>query len=345
MDKGQQETEKLLKKIEKRLNEEYAKAEEEISEKLTDYFRRFEIKDKKWQEWVKRGSKTEAEYKAWRESQLAVGQRWKDMKDQIAHDLQNTNQIARQIVNQNMPEVYAINNNFATYQVEHDAGVDTSFTLCNHEAVERLLRDDPDFIPPMGKKTAQRIAEGKELAWEKQQIQSVMIQGLLQGDSIPELADRISRTTGEKNRKSAIRNARTLTTGVQNAGRRDAYKRAQEKGVDLEQMWLATMDNRTRHSHRWIDREVRPLGEAFSNGCEYPGDPKGDPAEIYNCRCSLRGVVHGLEPRANAHRDMSVVNMSYEEWRDAKPEYQDIESQRKKNESIRRKEYNKYRRG
>jgi SPP1 gp7 family putative phage head morphogenesis protein len=249
-------------------------------------------------------------------------------------------------VNHTTPEIYAGNHNFATYQIEHDAKIDTSYTLYNREAVERLMRDNPEVLPPAGKKVSQAIAEGKAVAWDKQKLQSVMIQGILQGDSIPHLAERLARTVGDSDMKASIRNARTMATRAQNAGRVDAYKRAQDKGVELEQMWLATMDNRTRHSHRYLDGETRPLGEAFSNGCEYPADPKGDPAEIYNCRCSLRGVVKGLDRRSGQFRDDSEVGgMSYEEWRNAKPQYRDILSQKEKGEAIKRayiREYGGY---
>ena len=346
MDKGQQKTEKLVKEIEQRINKEYAKAEEEIEAKLDDYFRRFEIKDKKWQQWVEDGTKTEKEYEAWRTSQMAVGREWQAKKDEIAHDLHNANALAREIAQSQMPEIYADNFNFATYQIEHDAEIDTSFTLYSKESVNRLLADDPDLLPAPSTKTLSRLAEAKEELWNKQQLQSVMLQGILQGDSIPDLATRLSNTVGEKNRKSAIRNARTMATGTQNAGRVNAYKRAEEIGVEVEQMWIATMDNRTRHSHRWLDGEIRPVGERFSNGCEFPADPKGEPKETYNCRCTLRGIVKGLERRSGKYRDDSEIgDMSYEEWRDAKPVSRDILSQERKGKAIRAKEYNKYRKG
>jgi SPP1 gp7 family putative phage head morphogenesis protein len=193
-------------------------------------------------------------------------------------------------------------------------------------------------------RTLNRLEREKAVLWNKQQLQSVMMQGLLQGDSIPKLATRLSNTVGESDRKRAIRNARTMATGAQNAGRVNAYKRAEEDGVDLIQMWIATMDNRTRHSHRWLDGEERPVGESFSNGCEYPGDPKGDPAEVYNCRCSLRGVVKGLDRKSGKFRDDSAVGgMSYDEWRDAKEESRDILHQDKVAEAMRRKYTREYR--
>lgn len=32
-------------------------------------------------------------------------------------------------------------------EIEHDSQMSTSYTLYNREAVERLLRDDPDLLP------------------------------------------------------------------------------------------------------------------------------------------------------------------------------------------------------
>ena len=344
MDRGHKDTEALIKEMEKKINAEYSKAEKEIEEQLKDYFRRYEIKDKKWREWVEDGKKTEAEYKAWKTQQLAVGQKWQDQKDMIAKELQNSNEIAKGIVNNYTPKIYADNHNYATYQIEHDAKINTGYTLYSKESVNRLLKDNPDLLPAPSKKTLKRLAENKQELWDKKQLQSVMMQGILQGDSIPKLATRLAEKVGESDRKAAVRNARTMATGAQNAGRVDAYKRAEDLGVDLEQMWIATMDDRTRHSHRELDGETRPVGEAFSNGCEYPADPNGDPSEVYNCRCTLRGVVKGLERRSGQFRDDSAVGgMSYDEWLEAKPKSNPILLPEEKGEAIKRKYISEYR--
>ena len=114
----------------------------------------------------------------------------------------------------------------------------------------------------MGRRVKGLITQGKAVAWDMQKLQSVMVQGILQGDSIPHLATRLAKGVGESDRKAAIRNARTMATGAQNAGRVAAYARADELGVEMEQMWIATLDDRTRHSHRYMDGETRPVGEA-----------------------------------------------------------------------------------
>lgn len=343
MDRGQKETEKILKEVEKKINKEYSQAKKEVEAKLQDYFRRFEIKDKKWQEWVENGTKTQAEYDKWRIGQMAVGERWAEQKEIIANELLHANKTAKALTKSSAADIYAQNHNYATYEVEKEAKVDTSYTLYSKESVGRLMTEDPDVLPAPGKKVSKAIAEGKAMRWDKQKLQSVMMQGILQGDSIPHLATRLAEAVGDSDRKAAIRNARTMATRAQNAGRVDAHKRAEDMGIEMVNMWLATFDDRTRTSHRHLDHQTAPVGEDFENGLEYPGDPKGDPEEIYNCRCSLRGVVKGLEPRAYKYRDTSAVDMSYDEWLDAKPVSRDIEHQDKVGEAMRRKHIAEYR--
>ena len=343
MDYGQQETERILKNIEKRINHEYAVAMREIEDELSSYFARFEKKDETWRRWVATGERTKEEYQKWRIGQMAVGRRWADQKESIAKQLVETSKTSLGFVRKYSPEIYAENFNYSTYQVEHMAGINTPFTLYSKVSVNNLVEKNPDIAPPVGKKLAAEIAEGKAIKWNKQQIQSVMIQGILQGDSIPKLANRLATKVSDKDRKASIRNARTLATGVQNVGRVDSYKRAQDMGVDLEQMWMATLDGRTRHSHRWLDGEVRPVGEQFSNGLEYPADPHGDASEVYNCRCSLRGVVKGLQPKARQYRDTSGTSgMSYDEWRNAKATSGKITAQDEAAKNARKEYIDKY---
>lgn len=320
-DRGHELTDELLEEMEKKIRKEYRQAVKDVQEKLDDYLRRFQVKDEIWQKNVAEGKKTAEEYKRWRMGQIIVGKRWEEMRDTLAQDLHNVNTVARSVIEGYRPEVYAINHNFATYEVEMGAKLDTSYTLYNRQAVERIMRENPDLLPPPGRKMKASLAAGKDVAWQEGQIQSVVMQSILQGESIPSMAKRIAETMGETNHKATIRYARTAVTGAENAGRRDAFQRAEDMGIAMEQEWRATLDMRTRHSHRQLDGERRPVGEAFSNGCEYPGDPNGPAEEIWNCRCSIRGIVAGLEPQARKYRSLEdLEGMSYDEWRESKVE-------------------------
>lgn len=317
-DIAHEQTEKEIARIERELKKEYAQAEREIQEKLDKYMERYRRNDEKYRRMVQNGEMSKQDYQRWRTGQIAIGRRWEDMRATIAQDLANTNHIARSIAQSHAPEVYALNHNFATYQIERDASVSTSYTLYSREAVERLMRDNPKMLPDPGKRTAERIRLGKDVKWNERQLQSVMMQGILQGESIPKLAKRLAKEVGEKNRKAAVRNARTMMTGAQNGGRMDAFRRAQDMGIDLNKRWLATHDGRTRHWHSELDEVSVPVDQPFVNEygeIDYPGDSSADPANVYNCRCTLVADIKKIKSYSERLKESRAASkMSYKEW-------------------------------
>lgn len=316
-DAGQFETDMLIARMDLRAQEIYREAAAETEQKLNDYFAKFKVKDQIKREALKRGDITDDEYRYWRTGQLAIGERWKEMRDTLATDLHNTNNLARSMVNGYMPEVYALNHNYATFQVEKASLLDTSYTLYDRQTVERIIKQNPKLLASPGKRKLAEIAAGKDKRWQYKQLQSAITKSILMGDSIPNMAKRMARELSVKNYKSAVRYARTAATSAQNGGRVDAYKRAEKMGIELEQEWLATLDGRTRDAHRHLDGEHVPVGQPFKvDGYEikFPGDPSAPGHLIWNCRCTLVPRLKGLD-QSNAPRNSKLGSMSYEEWK------------------------------
>ncbi len=339
-------TEEQLSDLEKRIRKEYLQAQQEVQAKLDDYLRRFRIKDEIKRDQVKRGVITEKEYIEWRKGQIIIGKRWQALRDKLALEYHNANQKAKEMSQSMQAGVYAENINYSTYLIEAQTNVDTSFTLYDTDTVKRILVDDPQMLPPPGKKVSANIAKGLDVRWNNTMIQSVMLQGILQGESIPQLAKRLETVT-ERNYKAAIRNARTMATGAQNAGRIDGFKRAEQMGIKLEQEWISTLDMRTRHAHRQLDHVKVKVGQPWKiDGYDirFPGDPNAPGYLVYNCRCTVRGLVDGLEPQARKYRSDKAINgMDYEEWKkQKKSKSRPILSQAEKGEAIRRKYIREY---
>ena len=323
MDYAHKKTDKELKLLEKRISDEYKRAVKETQKKLDKYLSDFAVKDKIKQEALKNGEITQQEYNKWRLGQIMIGKRWEEMRDTLAEDYHNANKIAAAMTRDFTYDVYALNHNYGTFEAETGSLIDTSYTLYDRHTVERLIRDDPTLLPPPGKRVSKRIADGKDVLWNKQVIQSVMTQSILQGESIPKIAKRLSSAVGDKNMKSAIRNARTMTTGAENAGRVNSYKRAKDMGIDMEQEWIATLDKRTRHEHALLDGQKVEVGLPFEIAgyqLMYPGDPDAPPEMVYNCRCTLVGAVIGTRlARISAgklERNSRLGSISYDEWED-----------------------------
>lgn len=311
-DKGREETDIKLKELEKELAEIYSQANKELVQKMEKYFKDYKRKDNDKRQKLENGEITADEYKKWRTGQLAVGNRWIAMCDTIAKDMNNVNNIARSTTQGHMPEVYAINHNWTTYNIEKDTQINTDYTLYNAETVERLMQDDPDIMPLASK----GLNSVKDKEWNRKVINSVMLQGILQGESIDKMAQRFE-AVGVSNYKSSVRYARTAITGTENAGRIDGYHRAEEHGIKVKKVWLATMDDRTRDSHVAMDGEECDIDEKFSNGCMHPGDPNcSDPSEVWNCRCTMITKVNGRGADVKGERDSKLGNISYNEWKE-----------------------------
>jgi len=69
---------------------------------------------------------------------------------------------------------------------------------------------------------------------------------------------------------------------------------ADDYDYEVSKEWCAFNDDRTRDTHRHgsgVDGEMRDIGALFSNGLEFPGDPKGSAKEVINCRCTIAIVA------------------------------------------------------
>lgn len=315
VDLAHQRTDLILERMEKQLDKEYRLAISEVNDKLNDHMKAFVKKEKTWKERYEKGEVTRKEYNNWRVGQIAVGRRWESLKDELAKDMHKTNVIARQIVDGKKPEVYTLNYNYMTYDIEKSGKVDTSFTLLNSDDVVSMIKGNPRLLPPPGKKITERIATGKDILWNRQKIQSVAIQSILQGMGVDEVANSISNRLGASNRATAIRNARTMITGVENRARQDAGERARKLGIDIEYLWNAILDNKTRHSHRLLDgTRKKHKKDKFRNGCRFPGDPNGEPKEIYNCRCTMTIEIVGID-REKLTYNPAMGDLTYDEWK------------------------------
>lgn len=302
-DVGHNMTEDLLSDLERKINNIYSQAAEEMQEKikkqLEQYSKKLAIKQTEYAN----GKISKKEFDTWKQGQAHMQDNTKALADTLTQDLVNHNKIATAIINGHTPEVYALNYNFGTYQIESDIKASTSFSLYNHFTVENLIRDNPQILPEW------KIDEKKDYVWNYKKVNSALTQGILQGESIPKITERFRTGLCAQNKNLMTTFARTATTGAQSSGRAAAYKRAKNMGIDVQQKWLATLDGRTRHTHRLMDGQTINMGEKFDNGCRFPGDPTGPAYEVYNCRCTLVPVIKDFE------RDDSWKNkIDYAAW-------------------------------
>lgn len=314
MNAGQLETETELKRLEKKLKKVYTQASNEVQQKLDDYLKQFKVEEKEWRQKLNDGDITKAKFQKWYSNKVMNAKRWEAMRDTLAEDLTNVNVMANDLVRESMLHTFAINHNYGTYEIEDGLSISTSYTLYNADTVANLIKNDPDIL----KRPSLDINLDKR--WNKKLFQSQITQGILQGESIDNLAKRVALGTTRQDMNAAIRNARTATTCAQNAGRTQSYQRAVSLGIEVYQVWLAALDSRTRSSHRHMDGEkvkvIKGKQVKFSNGLRYPGDPDGRAEEVWNCRCTLVTSFDENEDFSDIkERANKLDNQSYNEWK------------------------------
>lgn len=311
MDYGHAESDRRLKGLESKIVREYKQAYKEIKAKSDKFFRDFEKKDKELSQKM-----NQSDYLKWRRAQMARGDGLKDLEDNIVKVLFEADKTANKLIKDHNIGIYALNRNYGEYEVANGLKMDISFAIYDEKTVARLLKDDPDLLP------VPHLDEKKDIKWNKQKVNSAVTQGIIQGDSIPNIARRLRDVVGMDTRAS-VRTARTATTSAENAGRIDSYNDAEKMGIELEKKWMATLDDRTRISHRILDGQTCPIHDKFKvegYEIEYPGDPTAEGFLVYNCRCTLVADIKGIEYK-DVRWDRLPEGMSYEEWKKSKPVY------------------------
>ena len=291
-DKAHLLTDKKLEQMEKRLSAIYSTAQKDIQKKADEYFDKFKKADAEKRELVKQGKFTDKEYQQWRQNKIMYGKRFTAMKEDVAKQLLNVNQTATAYINGELPEVYALNYNALADTVDGVGGY--SFTLVDRDTVKNLAMTDKSLLP------FRELDPAKDIPWNMKKINGQVLQGIVQGESIPKISKRIINVQ-EMNKDAAIRSARTIVTGAENKGRMDSYKRAEQDGIILQKEWLSSdQPGRTRDWHlpHSFESLVVDIDKPFVNGMGkimFPGDPTASGANVYNCRCSMASVVKGFK--------------------------------------------------
>ena len=317
-DLGERYTDKKVEQVSKRLNSIYNAAARELQEKEDAFWAGHARRDAMYRAKVQAGKMSQEDYEAWLKGQVFQGKQWAAKRDAIARTMVKADQAAYDIINDGKSDVFAYNANYAGYEIEHGLGADIGFGLYNREAVARIVKDDPDLLPAIDPK---KLNPEKDARWYQRVVSNSVTQGIIQGEGIDTIRRRIEKTCADRGRTAAQRDARTAYTGAQNAGRIGAMHQAEDLGLEVKKRWLATLDDKTRDTHRDLDgQEVGP-DEPFitSNGDEimYPGDPHGQPGDVFNCRCRVI-TVYPKYQRHDIRRDNEtgedVAGMNYRQW-------------------------------
>lgn len=330
---GDAATARAERQVQKRLVTIYRSAQKEMKQQMDDFLKAFSAKDQEKRAQLKAGKITQEDYDSWKRMQVLQSDIWRQKVDQATKTLEDANRQALRVINNQKMDVFAENANYEAYRLCKDAQMGFNFSLYDKDTVGKLIREQPELMP-------RKVVNGKkDRAWNRGKIADAVSQSIIQGDSLPEMTERIARVTAHDNDSAMVRYAATAMTSAQNAGRMETMERAKGMGIKIKKKWIATLDNRTRDAHAELDGQVVDVDEPFVTHNRdgslaeimFPGDPQADGEQVWNCRCTL-GYVYEEYPdeeeaeriAADYYRDEDdnlrsrptyVMGMSYSEWK------------------------------
>lgn len=282
-------TEKKLKKLEKTIAKIFKRAEKEVVQKALDYLTEFKKQDDEMLYKFQNKIISAKQYYSWRQAKMATGKQYNKLLQAIDKELIKASDTAFKYINGDVPQIFAVNyNTIAEIIRTSDVSIGYSFNVVDKNVIAEMIERKELMLPPSKKTNVSKMQK-----WNSKKINAEILQGILQGESIPKIAQRLQNVCGS-NRAVAIRNARTMITASQNSGRIAGFRQAERDGVIMKKVWIATEDSRTRKSHLSINNEMQDNDKAFSNGLMFPGDWSGRPEEVYNCRCTLGAEILGF---------------------------------------------------
>lgn len=323
-DLGAKYTDEQIVQMEKQLKSVYNQAYKDILQKQKDFNEKYAKKEAKYAAQVANGQITQEQFDSWKKGQVFQGEQWQNKKKDILNTIYNSNKIATDIVNGKTQNVFAFNANYMSYELEHGAGVNFGFSLYDSATVVNLIKNDPQLLPKW------KIDQPKDYAWNQKKLNRQISLGIIEGESLDKIANRLSDSLATQNFNKMRTFARTAMTGAQNSGRQISLNNAKGLGIKLKKEWMATLDHHTRINHRLLDGQKVNTDDYFEvNGLKirYPGDPQAVPAMTYNCRCTMVGDIDNYPATYNRYDNIDgkpIKNMSYKEWKAAKSKGENI---------------------
>jgi len=309
-DLGMKLTDLRVERIRRELTKIYTEAANDLHVKAREYLKQHYKNDQKKRADLSAGLITPEQYRRWQSGQVFIGRQWELKIRQMARGLVNVEKEAVKIVNGEQVECFAENANYLEFRIDKDMGFGMNFGLYDTHTVTRLIRDEPELL-------RRREIDGvKSEAWNVKTIRNCITQGILQGESIPDIAKRMARDTASTDMKAMTRYARTAMTGAQNAGRLEAMRESNRQGIVCLKLWIAVADDRTRDAHLELDGHTAPVDTPFDSSLGpimFPGDPNASDENVWNCRCAL-----GYEYQSNAES-----SSMYEEYDDEEDEFEE----------------------
>lgn len=301
--------------LEERISALYEEASHDVTEEYERFWESYQLEYDNRLAMVESGEITEDSFQRWCRNQIFQSNRYQAMIRMLTDVLVNADVAAMAAVNEQLPFTLAESYDFISslgFEAADQAGISMgTFQIYNASSVQAIIRDNPDLLPV--------VDLPEDELWNRNHINNEIVQGIIQGDSMQQVARRLQNVAAMDNR-AAIRNARTSMTAAENLGRSESARRLKQKGLPVKEVWSATKDSRTRDSHLLLDGTEKDAQGYYGADflrvpLRFPADPLGEPQEIYNCRCRDNVQIAGIDHSRDDELYENFMRENYpEDW-------------------------------
>lgn len=162
-------------------------------------------------------------------------------------------------------------------------------TPIDQNAVIKAIQTDSKLQKPL------YDSLGIDTAQLKKAIRQEVSRGLATNLTTDEIARNLSNASDVSLKRAKVI-ARTESHRIRETASFDAGMKAKDNGADIVKKWEATLDERTRETHRRLDGQFRELEDAFEidgKTAMFPGS-FGRPEEDCNCHCRARKIARWM---------------------------------------------------
>ena len=255
--------------------------------------------------------------------------RLRSIGDQCAHRLDLAHNRVQQILDEDCREIYGESFFHTAYEIDRqisEAGFSVNWGLIPHSAAEIAALDDYAMLA--GSKTFQMAANKSVSA-----VQEIFSKAIIRGDSLEKVRDALisklgvnsvsagaARYVGSGISAWAMMVARTEMFRAFSLAQSRAERICEENNLNLDWIWLATLDSRTRPAHGALDgqKKDKERGGWYSPAVGWVKGPhqSGVPSFDINCRCTVMAIYNGEMPAERYERGRGVVSWkTYDQWK------------------------------
>lgn len=198
------------------------------------------------------------------------------------------------------------------WAIDQASGINISWGTINQDTIRELY----SITNPKNIEMAEALHNYGPKA--RRYLRNALLQNLPIGKSYASMIKDI-RNGLNKTYNEAIRIIRTEGQRALNKGQDDLYLRALGKGIEGKIIWDATLDGKTRITHRQMDGVAKSEDGYFYGAigkATRPLDEVNLPAEeVINCRCRERFEIEGYAPQLRRTREQGIIPyQTYEQW-------------------------------